>query len=1298
MENFENSFERKLIYVFALNYETHKGLLKIGETTLKTSLPPEKLLTNCEILKKAAKDRIKEYTNTAGVSGAVKILHTELADDFSDKDVHRILFNSNIEQISPTNSTGREWFKVSLPQAVAAIKAAREKRSNISGIKLEKIFVPVQFRPEQADAISKTVNAFQNGKEFLWNAKMRFGKTLCALEVVRQMNFAKTIIVTHRPVVNKSWFDDFKKIFGNVENFIYGAKNQGAKLYRMLRLQKNFVYFASMQDLRGSKTVGGNFTKNADIFSTDWDFVIVDEAHEGTKTALGDKVIKNLVKENTKFLALSGTPFNILEDYSDNVFTWDYVQEQRAKKLFYKNNFGDHNPYAVLPQMKIYTYNLGEILKNNSYFDIEDKAFSFREFFRTKENSFVHEKDINSFLNLLAAKNQANSYPYSTEEYRNYFRHSLWILPGVKAARALSQLLNAHDVFKNFKIVNVAGDGDGEVKNALQQVQNAIKNFNYTITLSCGRLTTGVTVPEWTAVFMLAGSFSTSAASYLQTIFRVQSPCTFGDKIKKFCYVFDFAPDRTLKMIAESVKISSQAGKTTNDDREILGEFLNFCPVISVKGSEMKNFDTDFLFQQLKRAYVERTVKNGFADNYLYSDELFKLDDADLKNFDKLKGIIGSSKIKMPTDVEINNQGLTDEQHEQLNKKARRKLTDAEKELQKQKLNRRKAILILRGISVRLPLLIYGADIPLDDDFKIEMFLDDKIVDDASWLEFMPKGVDRKFFKQFIKFYDKDVFVAAARKIRNIAKGADNKSPTERVMQIAELFSWFKNPDKETVLTPFKVVNLHLTSTFGGWNFFAENPPQFVESEIFSNTKAKILEINSKTGLYPLLIAYNFYRARLGDFSEDELTPEAQQRRWKETLSENIFVLCKTPMAEKISRRTLAGFTNADVNVKYVKDIISQLKNNPENFVRKLQTENFWQKGKSKLIFDAVIGNPPYQIETDGKSNFAPSVYQDFLEASWKISYKASLIHPARCLFNAGATSDNFNKKILNDEHLKIIKYFPDSDKIFPNTAIEGGIAITFRDIEKIFGKIDTFTPFPELNSIHKKVVLENKNFSPLSDIVFSQTIYRLTKKFHEDNPDAIKIISKGHQNDFSTVIMDRFSNLFFDEKPDDGEKYVEVLGRQNKDRVKKFFRADYVTHPESLEKFKVYISTANGAAGKITEGKSNFIIGVPKIAFPNVATTETFITVGAFENLQEAQAAEKFIKTKFCRTMLGILKVTKHNTPEKWSKVPLQDFTSASDIDWSKSVAEIDLQLYKKYSLSAEEINFIESTIKPMN
>ena len=434
--SFENVFSYKLIYILAINDEAHEGLLKIGDATLKTDQPIEKLIPNCSLLNKSAKKRIETYTNTAGID--YKLLYTQLAVKkeknkidkkdklvaFRDYEVHNVLKASNIKPEKLVKS--REWFRVDLETAKKAIEAVINNEKNLLKKDI-KAHTPIIFRPEQEEAIDKTVKLFTSTKKkefskMLWNAKMRFGKTVSALEVIRQCKFNKTIIITHRPVVDKGWEEDFNKIFYNEKNFIYGSKKDSS-LKELIVSKKKFVYFASIQDLRNSKTVGGIYDKNDDVFDTEWDLVIVDEAHEGTTTALGDEVIKRLVKSNsnhnTKFLALSGTPFNIIDEYNDEkcVYTWDYIMEQDSKEKWSENHFGDSNPYEELPKMHIYTYNLGELLKTKY---VEDKAFNFKEFFRTWTGNikidlkqmpknanigdFVHENDIISFLNLITTK------------------------------------------------------------------------------------------------------------------------------------------------------------------------------------------------------------------------------------------------------------------------------------------------------------------------------------------------------------------------------------------------------------------------------------------------------------------------------------------------------------------------------------------------------------------------------------------------------------------------------------------------------------------------------------------------------------------------------------------------------------------------------------------------------------------------------------------------------------------------------------------------------------------------------
>lgn len=345
------------------------------------------------------------------------------------------------------------------------------------------------------------------------------------------------------------------------------------------------------------------------------------------------------------------------------------------------------------------------------------------------------------------------------------------------------------------------------------------------------------------------------------------------------------------------------------------------------------------------------------------------------------------------------------------------------------------------------------------------------------------------------------------------------------------------------------------------------------------------------------------------------------------------------------------------------------------------------------MKFDFIIGNPPYQDETLGdNATYAPPIYHLFLEESYKIADKVELIHPARFLFNAGSTPKEWNKKMLSDEHLKVLYYEQDSSKVFSNTDIKGGVAITYRDDTENFGAIETFTAFSELNSIMRKV--NTPADYNLSNIVYIQNRFNLESLF-ADYPDSISGIgSNGRDSRFEKNIFKKVSEVFSIKQIDNA---IKVLGIIDNKRVWRYIDQKYVDKShENLYKYKVLVPTSNGS-GAIGEVLSTPLIGTPLIGTPLIGYTRSFIGIGAFDTKIEGEATFKYIKSKFARTLLGILKITQDNNKPTWRYVPLQDFTEHSDIDWTKSVAEIDKQLYAKYGLDETEINFIETHVKEM-
>ena len=1306
--------ERKFIYVQTVNNENgqlaaYEGAQKVGEGTVSSDDIEADWTANSEFLRKIAPKRIKQYMTTAGLHfelGWVELAYNKSTKTwFRDHDVHEVLKRSGIKH--PKELAGNEWFKTDLETAKEAIKAVKDGRSFISDVPAEYIAdkSEIILRPEQNAAVEQTQKTFKKKDRMLWNAKMRFGKTLTSLELIKQEGFKRVLIMTHRPVVRDSWFEDYKKMEMAEAGYLYGSVDKGEKLTTLKSGDKPFIYFASIQYLRYNGAQA-----NLPLFSdVDWDLIIIDEAHEGTQTELSDTVMKSLVKEGyTKILELSGTPFNLLDQFApEQVYTWDYVMEQQAKLKWDLENPELPNPYEQLPEVKMYTFEM----KHKEKFTDENKAFNFREFFKVDDKGeLVYKADVRRFLDNITNPNSDTNYPFSTREYRDELRHTLWIMPGVREANAFEELLKEHPVFgMDYNIVNVvrndksdnildtSGDDLSKVRQAITDDPSQTK----TITLTVRRLTTGVNVPEWTAVMFLSNT--SSSTNYLQAAFRAQTPFSH-EKIgmKKRCYIFDFAPDRALTVMAETAQINSGVGKkNTNQQKQAMANLLNFLPILGKGDNGMEPFNVDRMLTKIKKVYAEKAVRSGFEDDSLYNDNLLTLTADDAERFNKLNAIVGKTqKQKTPTKVTINDSGLTDEEYDQAEKakkKKPRERSQEEKEaiekLKEARKQQKTMISILRGVSIRIPMMIYGMDVDLSKDITIGDFI--KEVDDESWKEFMPTGFTKGMFKDITKYYDAEVFIEAGRIIRQRAKSFDSLDFIERAEEIATLFASFKNPDKETVLTPWRVVNMQIAKGIGGLNFYDDNfesmtdgaKPNlhWVDTDVTDSVyhpETKIIDINAKTGLYPLHAAMSLYYQYVQNNDDNRFDAESVYRG---ILENNIYAIAKTPMAKTITERTLTGYNKYKTNVAYIENFSDTLKSSIEE--GKKQVEEAFEKVK----FDVVIGNPPYQ-ESDGGANASASpTYHYFVEVAKALTPQyISLIMPSRW-YSGGKGLDSFRDKMLSDIQIRQILDFPNPDEVFPSTNIRGGVCVVNWDknwnSNKNLTRVITFE-----NNVIKNDVQRTIKFDDLDIFIRDSTSVEILEKINKVTP-----LHEGRISDFASPLKPYGFRGFFirDERfhadPSILQNPVKCYGKG----VVGFVERDEIkVKTEWIDKWKIFTARANNIGTELNDDNFNTIIGEP-----GTICTETYIVIGADLNLDEgsAQNLSEYLKTKFSRLLHGIAKSSHDAARTTYKFIPLQNFSNDSDIDWSKSISEIDQQLYKKYGLSDEEITFIEEKVKDM-
>lgn len=1377
--------------------------------------------------------RIREQTHTAAKrlrsekQWSAPAFFNNSHDDFTDKTFHKFLTKSGVEN---RLDLGKEWFY---------FNGTPERSKQLFDAFREKGFAALQeggsqkiaytLRKEQQDAVSKAKEYFESHEngEFLWNAKPRFGKTLASYDLAKQLNAQKVLIVTNRPAIANSWFDDFS-MFIEGYYFISSASSLADRpsltreQYSAIEgTDKPQVTFLSLQDLKGSKYFGGSHEKLRWVADLDWDLLVIDEAHEGIDTGRTDAAFTNVTRKHT--LHLSGTPFKALANQKfpkEAIYNWTYLDEQQAKQDELNDpEVGDSGAHADLPDLRLYTYRISQMTTQevNEGIQIDDEsrdyAFDLNEFFATKNQKFVHDDDVKEFLRNLTTNEK---YPFSTPELRDELRHTFWYVGNrVESVKALEQLLKQDPVFENYKVIVAAGDGKSFTEEeedfkgnekSFDRVKDAVKKHPKTITLSCGQLTTGVTVKEWSAVLMLTDIKTPSL--YMQAAFRAQNPYRFTEngelKAKQSAYLFDFAPTRVLEIydkFANGLNQKTVNGEVTEAERkENIKELLNFFPVVSedVNGRMVEldaekvltfpnalaateivqaRFMTNLLFNDnikgvfhfpkeveeiLDKMPVEKNKRAESTKQTLDLDDARKLEQEKQTKINENTGVILGEKIyRANIDRVVDNvldQATPEETIDMLPSKvealveapiarlreqykwtaaeadeARKEATEKiklvvaefensedkdpealkqslaaviEQDLVQAKVEQQETKAVETGQKskeeeVREHLRAFTRTIPMfvmanssretitidnfDEQISDEDFIDLTNITKEEFhklrdgFEYTDDNGERQRFEGVFHKYKFNA---------SIAEFVAEKQKRANYFETDEdIFELIPNQKNNQIFTPRRVVKMMVDG------LEKEQP------ELFRRTDSTFIDLYMKSGMYITEMVKKLFANTRHNYSSDA-------ECLKHILENQVYGLAPTGVLHGITTSYIFGFdTEHDIDMRnFVQhDLLPQAKDGTAT----TKLAQLFGNGGSMMKFDAVVGNPPYQESIDGYNRQEP-IYQYFYDSAAQIAAKYSIISPARFLFNAGLTPKAWNLKMLNDPHLKVHYYNPDSEKVFQNTDIKGGVAVLHRDGSRVFGAIKRFIPDDTLRSIASRFDPDSKDnvssimYGGRSDLKFNDEFLKAYPNSTADRLREIRIkhpevveLGPNEEYELKSSTFKTLPYVFFENKPDDTNKYYRILGLIDGKRVIRWIEEKYMTprytERNNIKTWKVFIPESNGS------GAFGESLSTPTVGMPYDSATPTFVSLGAFDTEDEARNASKYVNTKFLRALLGVLKITQHNPQSNWSYIPLQDFTSNSDIDWSKSIPEIDQQLYKKHGLSQEEIDFIETKVKPM-
>ena len=1333
-------------HIYAFTTNTVPNYLKVGDTYR----PVSQRLNEWRVF---FPELEKQYENKAVIDEETYFRDYAI-HQYLENDLHKKRLNP--EDLEDGIYYSREFFKGAETSDIdSAIEDIKESyQANLSKYEYysSKNRLPQTFhyqrgeqwtlRPNQQSAVDSFIRAVKNGRRnLLMYAVMRFGKSFTSLCCALEISANIVLVVSAKADVKDEWKKTVEGA-GNFSEYVFLEAYDLASSENAIKANreenKKVVIFLTLQDLQGDAIKD----KHRELFQEQIDLLVIDETHFGARAESFGKILENagyeksdksninklddenidvnvaeeeLKQINARIrLHLSGTPYRILmgsefekEDIISFVQFSDIVKEQEEwdKNNLNKDDINEwDNPYYGFPQMVRFAFNPNkssrekmEALKRSGVTFAFSKLFEPESIKKDAKNNghkkFINETEILELLQVIDGskedENLLGFLDYDKIKEGKMCRHMVMVLPYCASCDAMEELLSKRkDTFKNlgkYEIINISGVDAGKIYKKPSDIKNKIKECEdlnkETITLTVNRMLTGSTVEQWDT--MLYFKDTSSPQEYDQSIFRLQNQYIrtlssekgfIKENLKPQTLLVDFDPDRLFRMQEQKSLIYNVNTEENGNSKlkERIVEELRISPVIMMNHNKIKEVDATNILEAISEYNNQRSVSDEVldipVDLSILNDETIREVIEQQAEFSSKKGLTIDPNQGEGDELDIDEAGEEVENSEGNQEKAESKDYTEEKN--------DKEIEKLEGqIKTYYQRILFFSFLTKDKVASLDDILSVIDKDENIRLSknlFLDKGIIEKISKVMNPFKRSRLDY----KIQNISMLACDESvaPLTRAMTSIKKFNRMSESE---VITPSKVCDEMVGLL-----------PKEGLKEIVSN-QDKLLDIASKSGEYAVSL-YKRLTSELGYSHEDvrdiiysiPTSSVAYEftRRFYEILDINV-----ENIAAWFNAYDLLDVKNDKDEVDYEK--ISRLLRQKKDF-SKITLKDEIKAGEKTVKFGAIIGNPPYQASAQGTSSSDDPIYHMFLETSYNIGDIAILITPARFLFDAGKTPSDWNKKMLNDPHLKVPFFESDSAKVFKDILIPGGIAITYRDSRVEFGKIGKFVSYPELNVIRNKVWREEQD--SIRTIIYSQNKFNLDMLYN-DYPEYRSIIgSNGKDRRFRQIIMERL-DAFTEEKKETNS--IRVLGLIKRARAYRYIPQKYVEDEIWIDKYKVFVPFSNGASGTLGDEPAR-MISKPVLGMPGDGITQTFIGFGVFDSQFEAEALLKYIKTKFCRILLAILKVTQGNKSETWEYVPMQNFSRTSDIDWDKSIEEIDNQLYRKYALSEEDVAFINRRI----